>query len=144
MDVDLPPSGAPQSSSLGAVPAFAVQIYTSRFSKQEKKKKKAILGKGTFLAAPTKPEARRVVDRVGWLGRATGSRTSWSKLSAGGWWSQKWSRTWSSSDIPMAITQLDGLIFFFFFFKACDISGIDFHPFTEKKSTDLLIRNPDH
>lgn len=139
-----PPVVHPRVRVLGPCQHLQFKSVPADFPSRRKKKKKAILGKGTFLAAPTKPEARRVVDRVGWLGRATGSRTSWSKLSAGGWWSQKWSRTWSSSDIPMAITQLDGLIFFFFFFKACDISGIDFHPFTEKKSTDLLIRNPDH
>lgn len=66
MDVDLPPSGAPQSSSLGAVPAFAVQIYTSRFSKQEKKKKKPYLGKAPSWQLP--PSQRPEGWWTGWAG----------------------------------------------------------------------------
>lgn len=98
----------------------------------------AIPGKGTFLAAPTKPE--------GWW-------TGWGGL--GRQWVQnllvktvsrrlvvtKAAQTQSSSDIPTATARLmAGSVDFL---KANDISGTDFHLSTGRKSTDSLSRNPD-
>lgn len=137
VDVDcLPLSGVPQGLSRGAVPSFAVQIHTSRFSQQGKK---AVPGEGTFLATATAPE-----------GRWTGS----------GGWGRQWvqnllvttvrrrlvvtevTRTQSSSGTPMATASL--MAGSADFLRASGVSGADFHLSIEKKSTDLLSRDPDH
>lgn len=56
------------------------------------------------------PPSHKSGDRVGWLRKAMGGKTSLSKLSAGGCWAQNCSGH-SLPHIPMATNPLDGLSF---------------------------------